>query len=333
MTKLPMSVDSMIVLSLLLLALMAIYLLSARIVWRWLLGRWRKGPAVVRSRARVRFDRVVLGLAALGLACLGYARFVEPAWPEVSRVQIETAKLPPGAKPIRIVQISDLHCEPSAGLEETLPGLIAAQAPDVIVFTGDAMNEPQSQAVFHRCMAALAQIAPTFAVRGNWDSLGWAPDALDAQYAATGPCATGVRELRSQAVMLDVRGQKVCLAGMGVDQPKLFAEMLKDVPADAPVIFLYHYPDEIEAIAALNKIDLYLAGHTHGGQVALPFYGAIVTFSRFGKKYEAGHYLVNQTHLYVNRGIGLEGHKAPRLRFCSRPEVTVIDLVGEEAKR
>ena len=66
---------------------------------------------------------------------------------------------------------------------------------------------------------------------------------------------------------------------------------------------------------------------THGGQVALPFYGAMLTMSRYDKKYEAGRYEVGKTTLYVNRGIGFEPHFA-RVRFASRPELTIIDIVG-----
>lgn len=88
---------------------------------------------------------------------------------------------------------------------------------------------------------------------------------------------------------------------------------------------MYHSPDLVEDLPP-NAVDLYVAGHTHGGQVALPFYGALVTLSRFGKKYEAGLYHVGDTTLYVNRGIGMEGGPAPRVRFCARPEITVFEI-------
>ena len=56
-------------------------------------------------------------------------------------------------------------------------------------------------------------------------------------------------------------------------------------------------------------MDLYCAGHIHGGQIALPFYGALVTLSKYGKRFEAGLYRVGETWLYVNRGIGMEGER------------------------
>src|SRR4030095_12196171 len=86
-----------------------------------------------------------------------------------------------------------------------------------------------------------------------------------------------------------------------------------------------HYPDLIKEVASL-KVDLYCAGHTHGGQVALPLYGALITFSKYGKQYEAGLYHEGETWLYVNRGVGCEGGNAPRVRSWARPEVTVIEV-------
>ena len=107
--------------------------------------------------------------------------------------------------------------------------------------------------------------------------------------------------------------------------------LLADIPADCFSIFLYHYPDLIEDLNNLN-VDLYLCGHTHGGQVAIPFYGAIITFSKYGKKYESGMYKVGKTVLYVNRGIGLERSPAPQVRFFARPEITVIDIKPKTKK-
>ena len=103
-------------------------------------------------------------------------------------------------------------------------------------------------------------------------------------------------------------------------------EAIASMPPDAFKIFLYHYPDLIKN-AAVQNVDLYCAGHTHGGQVALPLYGAIITFSKFGKQYEAGLYREGATWLYVNRGVGLEGGSAPRVRFWARPELTIIESV------
>ncbi|HLE83608.1 MAG TPA: metallophosphoesterase [Thermoanaerobaculia bacterium] len=98
------------------------------------------------------------------------------------------------------------------------------------------------------------------------------------------------------------------------------------VPAGTPRIVLTHSPDAVEE-AARRGIALVLAGHTHGGQVALPFYGAIITLSRLGKQLEYGLYRVDKTSLYVTRGVGMEGGLAPRVRFWAWPEIAVIDVM------
>ena len=105
---------------------------------------------------------------------------------------------------------------------------------------------------------------------------------------------------------------------------------MADVPAGAFTLLLFHSP-ELAYEAAGHGIDLYVGGHTHGGQLRLPLYGAIVTASRHGKRFEAGHYRVNSTEMYVTRGVGMEGHGAPPLRFLAPPEVVFIELVAPPA--
>jgi hypothetical protein len=78
--------------------------------------------------------------------------------------------------------------------------------------------------------------------------------------------------------------------------------------------------------ASAKGVDLYLSGHTHGGQVRLPFYGAIITDSYDGKKYEMGEYTVGPTTLYVSRGIGMAGGFLPRIRLLCPPELVMLEL-------
>ena len=264
------------------------------------------------------FARFVFGAAALGILCFAYGYFIEPYWVDVTHVRLASAKFRPGTGSVRVVHISDLHCDPAPRLEERLPGVIAAQKPDLIVFTGDCVNSPMGVRVFKRCLTRLAEIAPTYVVKGNWDAWYWSNLDLFG--------STGAKELVAEAASLRIRGLELCLVGVPVGEEEKTDRVLESVSPTAFVIFLYHYPDMIMEVARHN-VDLYCAGHTHGGQVALPFYGALVTFSRFGKRFEAGLYRVGKTWLYVNRGIGVEGGIVPRVRFCARPEITVIDLI------
>jgi predicted MPP superfamily phosphohydrolase len=176
--------------------------------------------------------------------------------------------------------------------------------------------------VFRRCLAEIAKIAPTFAVKGNWDAW-YFPEVLRFD-------GTGATELDGTSATVDVDGAKVRVVGAGfLGGLQGVGPALAALPADGPAILLFHppYPDVVPPRAAA-RVDLLCAGHVHGGQVAMPFYGALLTLSKYGKKYERGLYPnVGGFAMYVSRGIGMEGGPAPRVRFCSRPEVALIELV------
>ena len=305
-------------------ALAAVYLLAACALVRAALRRF--GRLGRPSRAALVAERGSLALAAVGLLCFAYGYFVEPYWPEVTHVRVESPKLKGAQRPVRVVHISDLHCDPKTRLEERLPDIIAAERPDFIVFTGDSLNSPEGLPTLRKLLPRLAAVAPTYAVRGNWDTAYWGRAELFE--------GTGVVELKKEAARVDVAGTSVWVAGApfgSLHEPTDgvrggIEAALKDAPPEAFTLFLYHTPDAILEAAETNRVDLYCAGHTHGGQVALPFYGALVTLSKFGKKYESGLHREGSTWLYVTRGIGMEGGPAPRVRFFARPEVTVIEL-------
>ena len=296
---------------------LAVYVLAAATIVRWIRQRI-DGPQPALPPWSLRVRRGALGLAAAGIPCFVYGWLVEPYWPEVVHVRIGVPGLPAGTAPIRIAQIADVHSDLTERLEGRLPDIIASEHPDLIVFTGDALNSREALPIFRRCLTRIAAIAPTYAVRGNWDSAYWADLDLFG--------GTGTRELSAEAVPVSIRGAVLWLGGISVGRESSLADVLATIPHGAPAVFLYHYPDLIEDVRG-RGIALYCASHTHGGQVALPFYGALVTFSRFGKKYESGRFQEAGTTLYVNRGIGMEGGPVPRVRFCSRPEITVFDLV------
>jgi len=313
--------QEMLILMLVLAGVAALYASAGVILARSLfrrLARRQRGPA---SRAGRWLRRGVLGLAGLGVLCMAYGYFVEPYWLEVTHVRITTAKLPPGSEPIRIMHVSDLHCDAKVRLEEKLPAVVAAEKPDLIVFTGDAVNSLDGVKHFRRCMRGLSRIAPTFAVKGNWDVWYHSDAGLFED--------TGAIELDGGSVQLPLGGAKVWIGGLAPGKSsRRITELLAGAPDDAVKIFLYHYPGQVHE-AAEGAADLYLCGHTHGGQIALPLYGALVTLSKYGKRFEAGLYQVDATRMYVNRGIGMEG--VMPMRFFARPEVTVIEIAPAKA--
>jgi predicted MPP superfamily phosphohydrolase len=295
-----------------------VYIVAAWLIVESILRRLRgqNGPA---SHRMVWFRRAVLGLAVVGLGCMAYGYFLEPYWPEITHVPITSPKLRGASRPIRIVHISDLHSDPKPRLEERLPALIADQKPDLIAFTGDAINSPAALPILRRCLTRLSELAPTFVVKGNFDALTW---------QGVEPFAgTGTRELDGQVDALAVAGVVINIAGVALAHEDKLRPTLASLPPDKFNLFLFHTPDQIENVVEYN-VDLYCAGHTHGGQVALPIYGALVVLSGYGKRFERGLHRVGHTWLYVNRGIGMEGFSAPRVRFWARPEITVYVLTA-----
>jgi len=298
----------------------AVYVVAGAMTVRYVVRRFvHKTP--IRSRAWLWSYRAVLAVAVFGLGCMAYGRFVEPTWLEVTHVRLETPKLPAGSRPIRIVQVSDLHCDPAPRLEGRLPDVIAAERPDIIVFTGDAVNVAAGLPHFRTCMARLAAIAPTFAGRGNWDY------GIREHLNFYGD--TGVQELKGEAVRVDVRGRDVYVAGIPCIVGQMADQAMAAVPEGALTVFLFHSPARVLDVPP-DRVDLYCCGHTHGGQVALPLYGALITLSKHGKRFESGLYDVDGMPAYVNRGIGMEGGRVPRVRFWARPEITVFDFVPKK---
>ena len=298
-------------------AAFALYFAAALFALRAVLGRLAGRP---RPAARLLLwtRRAVWSLAALGILCLLYARFVEPRWLEVTHLSIPTARLAEGSAPVRIALVSDLHTERFPRLEPRVAAAVERSRPDLILYAGDSLNAAEGLPIFRQLMARMAAVAPTFAVRGNWDGL----------FHADLFGGTGVRELKGGGAEVQVRGARLWIGGVPVGSPAAPDRLLATAPPRVIRILLCHWPDEITAVRP-GTCDLCCAGHTHGGQIALPCYGALLKFPPEGPHYERGLYRVKGTPLVVTRGIGMEGGPVIRVRFCARPEVSIIDLVPE----
>jgi predicted MPP superfamily phosphohydrolase len=267
-------------------------------------------PELLSGRA------LVLHFVALcGIVCFAYGYFIEPYKPVVETVKVYTEKFVQGK--LKIVQISDLHCEGKVRSERKVVELVNSLKPDVIVFTGDALNAPEGLPLFRFVMRSLNAAIGKYAVLGNYDVWYWQGLDLFAN--------TGFQVLNGTYVQLTKEGETFFISGVNYGYTGSVRELLKHIPGDRFHIFLCHTPDLIEEVKD-TYVDLYLAGHTHGGQVVLPLYGALITFSNYGKEYESGWHKVRNATLYVNRGIGMEGGSVPRVRFLSSPEITVFEI-------
>jgi predicted MPP superfamily phosphohydrolase len=302
-----------IILVVFLLCIATVYLLELRFWVNFIFNKLRKhhGTKMFRTKSWI-FVHI---LAVIGIICFLYGYFIEPYWIEVNIIPIQTDKLKQTS--FRIVQISDLHCDKKIRNEKKIVEIINRMEPDIIVFTGDAVNSPAALTLFKETMKNLKASLAKFAVYGNFETRHWS--GLD-YYSGT-----GFELLDARTVVLSKDGETLSVSGLSCEMPQDARSMFEKLSAECFNVFLYHYSDLIENAADFH-LDLYLCGHTHGGQVALPFYGALITLSKFGKKYESGMYTVDKTIMYVNRGIGLEAKPAPQVRFLARPEIAVFEI-------
>jgi len=270
-----------------------------------------------------------LGNLAL-LACELDGLYIEPFDIHTTELRLAGPTKASGA-PLRILHLTDLHIERITQRELDLIERVKALQPDLILLTGDYANVDylDDARTLRDTRSVLGQLsAPygVYAVIGSVDG----PHVMEKVFTGL-----PITVLEDQVHPLQIGGQEIDLIGISnygsTRDGQILSALMQQVPQEAYSILLYHTPDLIE-VADRLRIDLYLAGHTHGGQVRLPLWGAIITMSAFGKQYESGLYLLNPTTLYVSRGIGLEGLSLPRARFLCPPEMVVIDL-GSEASR
>ncbi|HSD84040.1 MAG TPA: metallophosphoesterase [Anaerolineae bacterium] len=297
---------------------------------------------LVPLRAIITIAPLLLPLSSLWIATLveisnfaltGYV--LDSLWGEPFRLVLTkfTLKSPKlkGAPPLRVLHLSDFHIERLTLREEKVLKWMEELRPDLIVYTGDLLNfsyldDERARADCVKLLSRLHAPLGVYAVPGTP-----VVDTADVQ-AAIYPQVPHIRCLKNEAIGVEGYPQiqligLTCTHDPTLDAPKL-DRTCATVPPEKYTLLLYHSPDLMPE-ASRAGIDLYLCGHTHGGQIRLPLWGAVVTSSKYGKRYEMGHYQEGNTTLYVSRGIGLEGKGAPRMRFLCPPEVELFELRGE----
>jgi predicted MPP superfamily phosphohydrolase len=267
------------------------------------------------------------------LLCFLYALVIEAHWVARTETQIRVSQPVLGRDRYRIVHLSDLHLEEVGRREFRVVELVREAQPDLILLTGDYMNLREGAVALHDLLLALGKIAPVYGVPGNWDSKFLIRETfgqVEAQLREQIPDAR-VSLLIDDTVLLERGGHRLRLVGQEVDPQKPLRELLRGLGDGTFTIFLAHKPDAVDQLHDREpgqRVDLFLCGHTHGGQVRIPFWGAVITFSKYHKRFESGLYDFEGVPMYVSRGVGCEGGSAPRIRFLCRPEVAVIDLVA-----
>jgi len=266
-------------------------------------------------------------LQAVGTLLVVVSFWIEPHRLTLTRQKLLSDKLPATVR-LRVLHLGDLHIERITRRERELQRQIDRLRPDLILFSGDVLN-----LTFIQDATALEQARQ---VIRQWK----APLGV---YLVSGSPAVDLAEnmpkivqglpvhwLQKEKVTLVASGGQIDLLGLTCShRPYIDGPLLAELqPAPERFsILLYHTPD-LAPVAARLGIDLQLSGHTHGGQVRIPGFGALVTGSLHGKKFEAGRIRVGKMILYVTRGIGMEGAAAPRLRLFCPPEIILWEIQG-----
>ncbi|BCJ65921.1 metallophosphoesterase [Polymorphospora rubra] len=288
--------------------------------------------------------RLAAATAAVGAGTLAYASLVERNMFTLRRFDVPV--LPPDAEPLRILHLSDMHMTPDQRRKQAWVASLAATDPDLVVVTGDNLAHPDAVPGALRALQPLLDFPGAF-VFGSNDYRGpvWKnpfsyllPEreyvqGVDLPYEDLREVLLGAgwADLNNARTTTKIGGRVVELAG--VDDPHIgrddWDQVAGPVPEQAELsVALTHSPEpRILDLMAADGFDLLLAGHTHGGQVCVPFVGALVTNCELPTSMAKGlhRWPGSDSWLHVSAGIGT--HPTAPVRFACRPEASLLTLI------
>ncbi|QOS59715.1 metallophosphoesterase [Thermobifida fusca] len=306
------------------------------------------GSAVVNTTGRVlrRIGTAAAVTGALGVAGLVYASVVERNWFRLRHYEIPI--LAPGSDRLRILHLSDAHLTPGRRLLIDWIRSLDAHNPDLVVNTGDSLAHPQAVKPFLDALGPLLD-RPGLFVYGSNDLFSPQPKnparylwrSSKADYRKRKIPDLPWRELGAamrEAGWLDLNNQKgrltagnLRIAAAGIHDSHIGLDRYEKIagPADPTAdvrIGVMHSPEprNLDRFTA-DGYELLLAGHTHGGQICLPFYGTLVTNCGIDRARAWGLSRNGTSWLHVSGGLGTSP-SAP-VRFCCRPEAALLDLI------
>ncbi len=300
----------------------------------------------------MRLRTLVPVTAAVGAAALGYAGIVERNWFALRRFEIPV--LPPGSGPLRVLHISDAHLTPGRKRLRTWIRSLDDLDPHLVVNTGDSIAHSQSVRVFLDSLGPLLDRPGVF-VLGSNDLYAPAPfnparyllgpssrrrkkrePDLPWEKLSDGMTAAGWLDLNNHRGQLTAGGLDIAVAGVHDSHIKRdrYAQVAGRAEAGADLrLAVMHSPEPrlLDQFAA-DGYELLLAGHTHGGQICLPWYGTVVTNCGIDRKRARGLHRYpadGQAWLHVSAGLGTSPW-APA-RFACRPEASLLTLVSRDS--
>lgn len=275
----------------------------------------------------------IIILIFLFLAPIGYSYLIEPNALTIEERVFKLDCLEEDISGQKIIQISDLHFtgKTSENRIERIFRAVENLKPAAVFITGDFISEEAGIGPAVKLMGKISDGAPIYAVFGNWDY--WALNYNAAKLKKELE-SSGVKVLLNETVALKLADQVINLIGVrdtytsGDSKSDLEAAMKEIADNDKNCRLLLAHSPDIAGDAADKNIDLILTGHTHGGQVNIPFITERLIPVRYPstKGFIGGLYKIEETRMYINRGIGTS---VLPLRFLSSPEITFITLSCE----
>lgn len=286
-----------------------------------------KAPTPDQARRKLIARYLSRGGATVLGGLWAYSGLWEPNQPRLETITFRLDNLPPTFDGLRIAFLSDLHLQPSFGPERLAPALDLVQrlAPDLILLGGDYCNETlgNREHWLELCADTLRKLsAPlgVFAVFGNHD---YPVPPFDPPRRPW--VHAGIVPLHDESAPLSRRGDRIFLVGLrsSLSRGNRSQAVMEKLPPKTTRLILQHEPSFTPQNAAYGG-SLQLSGHTHGGQIVLPFFGA-PRLPAHSNGFRAGLYRPegDRMPLYVTRGVGV---LPPLLRFNCLPEVTLITL-------
>ena len=263
-------------------------------------------------------------LSGAGLGSLAYGSLLERHHLSVEKIKCPLKNEHADLAGLKIAMVADFHFDElqEGDFVNKCVETINAQNPDLIVLCGDYVShdsKPVEALTEH--LAKLDAPLGVFAVLGNHDY--WAGASIVTRQISK----VGIQMLRNEAETLSYRHSPFQIAGLGSawEREAHYETALPVSTASSPpVILAVHEPDFFDRVSEDPRLILQLSGHTHGGQVCAPFYGAMLLPS-WGKNYISGLYRRHDSHIYVTRGVGT---LSPHVRFCCPPEISLITLTA-----
>ncbi len=255
------------------------------------------------------------------------AFWIEPRSLVITRADIELPQWPADAGPLKVAVLSDIQAAGPHLTAERVAAIVAqvnAQKPDLIVLLGDYFSHMRLSTSYVPPKATAAVLAMLQAPLGVHAVLGDHDWWLDGRYIRRLLEESGIEVYDNEARPIDAGdGRHFWIAGLAdlssrtVDLPGTLAQ----VTDEAPVILLSHSPDVFPDVPA--RVALTLAGHTHGGQVNLPYLGRLMVPSRFGQRYAYGHIIEDGRQMFVSSGIG---NTILPVRYDVPPEIVLLRI-------